>query len=180
MSPRTCKYHGDAAPSAGYYRCTCEMRPRPTSCRQDPHEEHPACFVPLPAAAPDPVPVEGTPCAGCGTITPESDLWEPSATDRIGRPHLLAGEFYCRTCLGLAAAPEPDPVPSSRPVTFADVLRYHRKKASDNRADQAWHEEAVMALLDAECRGCESRASRGEINCDECANWQARKAVEVE
>jgi hypothetical protein len=74
----------------------------------------------------------------------------------------------------------------STPVTFADVLLYHRKKASDNRADQAWHAEAVECLttlvgyLGEVCRPC-TGAYDGEVcQYDRCLIWRARKAVEGE
>lgn len=77
-------------------------------------------------------------------------------------------------------------VPDSTPVTFADVLRYHRKKASDNRADQAWHAEAVECLrilaLEA-AEGCISACETESVaGCSEesCPIWQASKAVEGE
>jgi hypothetical protein len=119
---RTCVHHGEESDiQQGSYRC----RISGLFCRQREGGDRPPCFVPLPAAA-----------------------------------------------------PEPEKVPSSRPVTFADVLRYHRKKASDNRADPAWHAEAVECLValvnhfdrcDAECECCDMA---------DCYLREARKAVE--
>jgi hypothetical protein len=127
---RTCVHHGEESDiQPGSYRC----RISGLFCCQREGGDRPPCFVPLPAAA-----------------------------------------------------PEPEKVPSSRPVTFAAVLRYHRRLAADPRADRAWHEEAVECLreltgyLGEVCRPCVGEYDGEVCQYDRCLIWRARKAVEVE
>lgn len=74
---------------------------------------------------------------------------------------------------------------TAAPVTFAAVLAYHRRKASDNRADQAWHAEAVECLREVAgylgdvCRPCAGQYDGEVCQYDRCPIWRARKAVEV-
>lgn len=106
-----------------------------------------------------------------------------------GSPCGTVGDCFVALPALPAAAPEPEKVPDSTPVTFADVLRYHRRLAQDPRADRAWHEEAVLVLF---LLSHELYRACGEETCiampydgprchrDLCPVWQARKAVEVE
>jgi hypothetical protein len=93
-----------------------------------------------------------------------------------------------RTCVhhGDSVDDGPNPVPSSRPVTFAAVLRYHRRRAQARDGDPAWHAEAVECLrelagyLGEVCRPCTGEYDGEVCQYDRCLIWRARKAVEVE
>jgi hypothetical protein len=84
-----------------------------------------------------------------------------------------------------AAAPE-DNVPDSSPVTFAAVLRYHRRRAQARDGDPAWHAEAVLVLremagyLGEVCRPCTGVYDGECCQYVRCPIWRARKAVEGE
>jgi hypothetical protein len=56
-------------------------------------------------------------------------------------------------CFVPLPAEEPVKVRCARPITFADVLAYHRQFAADPRADRAWHAEAVLVLEQIEPYG---------------------------
>jgi hypothetical protein len=71
-------------------------------------------------------------------------------------------------------------------ITFAAILRYHRRLAADPRADRAWHAEAVLVLremagyLGEVCRPCTGEYDGEVCQGARCPIWQARKAVEGE